>query len=330
MGKHKQQPVEGSPAAAEEPPQKACCDHNSKSASRSSFLTLLMVIGITYVALRFVWPSVNSVHFTVTTDSVKFHANETANIKSITPHLHSLSRVLQKREIVKADISFALCYSLSAEDVDDFLPSSLGHVKDLKLNFGNTNIQDAGTEYIVNLLPISLEKLDISLDSIKGSSQLGRIVGTGISRLSHLKHLRLSFILSDLKDEGVIGLLEGLSHLKQLQNLTLVLIANELTADSSEAIKSFLQGMTQLTVLDLNLFTNSFQADGAKNIADGISTLTNLKKLDLDFYFNNLTEVGTEHISKALVNLQELNSLRVNLDFNYIKNEGAKAFGKAL
>lgn len=290
----------------------------------------MIAIVIFYVGLRFVWPSLSSVQLNVTTDSVKFHANETANIKSIAPHLHSLSRVLQRKEISRADLSFSLCSTLTADDLDDFIPTSLGHIKDLKLNLGNTNIKDAGAEYIVNVLPLSLERLDISLDSVQGTSELGRVVGTGISRLSHLRHLRLSFILSDLKDEGLIGLLEGLSHLKKLENLTLILIANELTANSTVAIKSFLQGMNQLTRLDLNLFTNDLQPEGAQTLAEGIATLTNLRKFDLDLYFNNITEVGADAISKALVNLQNLDSLRINFDFNYIKNEGAKALGKAL
>ena len=76
----------------------------------------------------------------------------------------------------------------------------MGHIKEIKLNFGNTNIKDAGAEYIVNILPITLETLDLSLDSIHSTSELGNIIGTRVAKFSHLKHLRLSFILSDLKD----------------------------------------------------------------------------------------------------------------------------------
>lgn len=234
----------------------------------------MLTTGLFYLAFRFIWPSVSSVEFYVTSDTIRFHANETSNVKSIAPHLHSLSRVLQKKEIQKADISFALSNSLNADDVDDFLPGSFGHFTELKLNFGNTNIGDRGTEYIVNALPITLEKLDLSLDSIEGTEKLGSIVGTGLARLSHLKFLRLSFILNHLGDQGVVDLLNGLSHLKDLQNLTLILIANDLTINGTTAIKSFLEGQTQLTSLELNLFTNSIGAEGSKPLAEGLAKLT--------------------------------------------------------
>lgn len=161
---------------------------------------LLVVFAICYLGVRFIWPSLTTVEFKVSTDTVKFHANETSNLETISAHIHSLSRTLQNKEVRRADISFAQCTGMTADQVDDFLPGSLGHIKDLKLNFGSTNIQDAGAEYIVNALPFSLEKLDISFDSIHSTTAIGEVVGTGLARLTHLKHLRLSFILSNIKD----------------------------------------------------------------------------------------------------------------------------------
>jgi hypothetical protein len=139
------------------------------------------------VVLRFIWPSVSPVHFEVTSDSLKFHANETSDLGVISAHLHSLSRTLQRKEINRADISFALSSSMRASHLKEFVPGSLGHLKDIKLNFGNTNIGNEGAEYLVNILPLSVEKLDLSLDSINSDVRLGKIIGTGIARLTHLK-----------------------------------------------------------------------------------------------------------------------------------------------
>jgi hypothetical protein len=76
---------------------------------------------------------------------------------------------------------------MRANQLNKIFTGSLSHIKDIKLNFGNTKIGNEGAEYIVNILPLSVEKLDLYLDSIDSDARLGKIVGTGLSRLSHLK-----------------------------------------------------------------------------------------------------------------------------------------------
>lgn len=281
------------------------------------------------MSIRFIWPSLNPVHSEINSDKIVFHANSTADLRQISSHMHSLKRTLHVSTIKSADISFALS-NMGAEDVDDFIPGGLGHIKQIKFNFANTHIGNRGAEYLVNILPLSLEELDLSLDAIGSDEHLGKIVGTGLARLTNLKDLRLSFILSKLKDEGLASLLAGLKELKNLQNLSLILMANELSANSSKSIKEFLLNMGHLEDLELSLFTNHIGAEGAGPIGEGLAHLHNLKRLNLDFYFNNLTEIGTQHIAKSIEGLSNLESLRLNFDFNYIKNEGAKAIANAL
>jgi hypothetical protein len=235
---------------------------HSKNKGRSGLLNFLLVFGVCYLSLRFIWPSVSSVHWDVSADKVHFHANSTSDLRQISAHLHSLTKTLLVPTIRTADISFALS-KMNADDVDDFIPAGLGHIREIKFNFANTNIGNKGAEYLVNILPLSLEEFDLSLDAINSDEQLGRIVGTSLARLTNLRDLRLSFILSKLKDEGVASLLEGLKGLNKLQNLTLVLMANELTTKSAKPIKEFLEHMTHLEGLELCLFTNQIGAEGA-------------------------------------------------------------------
>lgn len=325
--------MEASESKAEGQPQAQHTEHKHhgqpKSKGRSGVVNFLLVFGLCYLSLRYIWPSVSSVHWAVTADKVQFHSNSTHDLRQISAHLHSLTKTLQVPTVRVADISLAMS-NMNADDVDDFIPGGLGHIREIKLNFANTNIGNKGAEYLVNILPLSLEELDLSLDAVNGDEQLGKIVGTSLARLTNLRDLRLSFILSKLKDEGLASLLDGLKGLSQLQNLSLVLMANELTAQSAKPIQSFLERMTQLEGLELCLFTNQLGAEGAAPIAEGLSKLQNLRRLDLDFYFNNLTEVGTQHIAQGLERLTNLRSLRLNLDFNYIKNEGGKAVAGAL
>lgn len=154
------------------------------------------------------------------------------------------------------------------EDLSKLFSTPLPQLTNLKLNLGSTRITDSGLQFALSKVPSTVNTLDLSLDAIDSVRSSGALVGKLLPRLKNLRNLRLSFILSELKNEGGIAFLEGLKQLTNIESLTLVLMGDNLSVEFARALKEYLtKAQSKLKVLSLNLFSNKFGAEGIKPIA---------------------------------------------------------------
>lgn len=138
--------------------------------------------------------------------------------------------------ITTADVSLSSS-EFTDEDLAQLFAQPFPQLTSLKLNLGSTRISDKGLDFVLNKLPKSIDTLDLSLDAIETVQTSGALVGKLLPNLRNLRSLRLSFILSGLRNEGGIALIQGLRSLNKLENLTLVLMGDDLNGDFGTVLK---------------------------------------------------------------------------------------------
>lgn len=152
--------------------------------------------------------------------------------------------------------------SLSFENIKQALPIQFKPYKTIKINLANNPIGTAGADYVLSLIPNSVEELELAFDSIDADLQLGSIIAKRLNNLNSLRKLKLSLILA-VKNDTVIddylrfGRLGG-----RLESYSLILIGNGLTKDSVGYLETHLS-RANLKSLDLNFYANKLGIQGA-------------------------------------------------------------------
>lgn len=273
----------------------------------------------------FVGTTTENTAFEISKNHIKYHANWT-NSRDELQHLDQLQEAYKLDGIDTLDLAFSMS-SLSFKDIKEALPIQFKQYKTIKINLANNPIETPGADYVLSLIPNSVEELEIAFDSINADLELGAVLAKRLNNLNSLKRLKLSLILATKNDSVIDDYLRFSRLGERLESYSLVLIGNGLTAGSIGYLETHLS-RANLKSLDLNFYANKLGPSGAELVAKSLKTQKHLKQLSVDLYFNNITEVGTQAICTSIDEVKsELDSLFLNLDFNYIKNEGAKAVG---
>lgn len=132
--------------------------------------------------------------------------------------------------------------SLDFNDVVKILPFQLRPYQTIKLNFGSVNLGTKGAEYVLSLLPRGVESLEIYFDSIQADNDLGKSIANKLNELTSLKKVKISFILSSIRDEGFANFFKTHKISPKLKDLRLVLIGNQLNHTALEGFGSYMKG----------------------------------------------------------------------------------------
>ena len=132
--------------------------------------------------------------------------------------------------------------SLDFNDVVKILPFQLRPYQTIKLNFGSVNLGTKGAEYVLSLLPRGVESLEIYFDSIQADNDLGKSIANKLNELTSLKKVKISFILSSIRDEGFANFFKTHKISPKLKDLRLVLIGNQLNHTALEGFGSYIKG----------------------------------------------------------------------------------------
>ncbi len=132
----------------------------------------------------------------------------------------------------------------------------------------------------------------------------------------------LSFLFSNLGDDGAKALAEVLQHCSSLQMLDLRW--NSIGEDGAKALAEGLQHCSSLQALILR--GNSIGDDGAKALAEGLQHCSSLQTLDLAG--NGIGEDGAKALAEGLQHCSSLQTL--HLEGNGIGDDGAKALAEGL
>ncbi len=132
--------------------------------------------------------------------------------------------------------------SLDFNDVVKILPFQLRPYQTIKLNFGSVNLGTRGAEYVLSLLPRGVESLEIYFDSIQADNDLGKSIANKLNELTSLKKVKISFILSSIRDEGFANFFKTHKISPKLKDLRLVLIGNQLNHTALEGFGSYMKG----------------------------------------------------------------------------------------
>ena len=132
--------------------------------------------------------------------------------------------------------------SLDFNDVVKILPFQFRPYQTIKLNFGSVNLGTRGAEYVLSLLPRGVESLEIYFDSIQADNDLGKSIANKLNELTSLKKVKISFILSSIRDEGFANFFKTHKISPKLKDLRLVLIGNQLNHTALEGFGSYIKG----------------------------------------------------------------------------------------
>lgn len=89
---------------------------------------------------------------------------------------------------------------LNYDDIVKILPTQLKPYNTIKLNLGSVNMGTKGAEYVLSLIPRGVENLELYFDSIQADNHLGKSIANKLNELTSLKKVKISLILSSVKD----------------------------------------------------------------------------------------------------------------------------------
>jgi hypothetical protein len=121
---------------------------------------ILSAIILTY----FVGTTAENKAFEISKNHIKYHANWTSSIDEL-EHLDQLREAYKLDGIQTLDLAFSMS-SLPFDAIKQALPLQFKQYKTIKINLANNPIGTAGADYVLSLIPNSVEELEIALDSI--------------------------------------------------------------------------------------------------------------------------------------------------------------------
>jgi hypothetical protein len=84
--------------------------------------------------------------------------------------------------------------------------------------------------------------LELYFDSIEADNGLGKSLGEKLNELSSLKKLKISLILSSVKDQGFADFFNTHKINNNLKDLRLVFIGNQLNHTALEGLSTYFKG----------------------------------------------------------------------------------------
>ena len=152
-----------------------------------------------FLFVRFIIPSKQVTRFDIEGGNLVLHINETQTYQEAEGYVTQFHRAIDENLINSVDVSLAAS-EFGDEDIHAVFSKRFPVIRAMKLNLGSTKLTDTGIEFALSRIPITVESLDLSLDAISTATKVGQITGKALTNMRELKDVRLSFILSDLKD----------------------------------------------------------------------------------------------------------------------------------